>query len=134
MLINGEDSLTKGEPYLEHIDSKEIKKLVHRLYQDQPDRLENKDADETIMNTQLEKSKKSMNHGLTPETDSHDHIASEIDKLLNDSTSLDQHVGSSDSEPSEAPLPEFPATEKPKKIEKPKRPEKKRGFFGFFKK
>ena len=132
MLINGEDSLTKGEPYLEHIDSKEIKKLVHHLYQDQPDRFENRDANEAIRNTQSEKSKPSVNLGLTQETDSHDHIASEIDKLLTDSTTLDQHVESS--EPSKAPLPEFPATEKPKKIEKPKRPEKKRGFFGFFKK
>ncbi|MBS3801685.1 MAG: hypothetical protein KGY65_02940 [Candidatus Thermoplasmatota archaeon] len=126
--------MTKGEPYLENIDSKEIKKLVHRLYRDQPDQFENREADETIMRTQLEKSKKSMNHGLTQEPDSHDYIASEIDKLLEDSTTLDQHVDSSEPEPSKASLPEFPASEKPKKIEKPKRPEKKRGFFGFFKK
>ena len=131
MLINGEDSLTKGEPYLEHIDSKEIKKLVHRLYRDQPDRFENRDANEAIRNTQSEKSKPSVNLGLTQETDPHDHIASEIDKLLTDSTTLDQHVESS--ETSKAPLPEFPATEKPKKIEKPKPSHQKRGFFGFFK-
>ena len=132
MLINGEDSLTKGEPYLEHIDSKEIKKLVHRLYQDQPDRFENRDTDDAVMNNKSKRAKSTIAQALNQDTDSHDHIASEIDKLLKDSTTLDQHAESA--EPSHAPLPEFPATEKPKKIEKPKHHEKKRGFLGFLKK
>jgi len=116
---NGEDSLSKDEPYLEHIDSKEIKKLVNRLYQDQPDEsVESKDA---YMPTKKDVTLHSP--------DTHDHIASEIDKLLGDSTSLDQHA-----EPTKAPLPEFPATEKPKKIEKPERSDRKKGIFGIFRK
>ena len=136
-MINGEDLVPKSEPYLEHIDSKEIKKLVHRLYNDQPDRAENRDADEDIYEKYpSEKPALSKTDNLTQDSHSqHDYITSEIDKLLEDSTSLDQHIDSVDSpEPLESPMPEFPATEKPKKIEKPKRPEKKRGFFGFFKK
>lgn len=118
---NGEDSLSKAEPYLEHIESKEIKKLVHRLYEDQPDKaMEIKGEDKPMAEKRS-----------APAKDSHDYIASEIDKLLKNSDSLDQHATPT---PTETPLPEFPATEKPKKIEKPKRPEKKRGFFGFFKK
>ncbi len=132
MLINGEDSLTKGEPYLEHIDSKEIKKLVHRLYQDQPDHFENRDTDDAVIGNKSRKAKPTIAQGSTQDADSHDYIASEIDNLLEDSTTLDQHAESS--EPTKAPLPEFPATEKPKKIEKPRHHEKKRGFFGFFKK
>ena len=136
-MINGEDLVPKSEPYLEHIDSKEIKKLVHRLYNDQPDRAENRNADKDFFEKYpSEKPALSTTDNLTQDSHSqHDHIASEIDKLLEDSTSLDQHVDPVDSsEPLESPMPEFPATEKPKKIEKPKRPEKKRGFFGFFKK
>ena len=129
--------MSKSEPYLEHIDSKEIKKLVHRLYNDQPDRTENMDVDKNIYEKYpSEEPALSTMDNVTHDSDSqHDYIASEIDKLLEDSTSLDQHVDPVDSPKSvESPIPEFPATEKPKKVEKPKRPEKKRGFFSFFKK
>jgi hypothetical protein len=115
---NGEDTLTKDEPYLERIESKEIKKLVNRLYQDQPDHSMN------INDTASPKIKDNSLHSSDP----HAHIASKIDKLFENNTALDEPA-----EPVKAPLPEFPATEKPKKIEKPSRPEKKRGFFGFFK-
>ena len=115
---NGEDSLTKDEPHLEHIESNEIKKLVNRLYMDQPDRSMNKS----------DKTKPKTMDVSTSNSDSYKDIASQVDKLLSNSTSLDESA-----EPTIEPLPEFPATEKPKKVEKPNRPEKKRGFFGFFK-
>jgi hypothetical protein len=118
----GEDSLPKAEPYLEHIESEEIKKLVLRLYEDQPDKtLHTPNEDESVM----EKKETIDSASLT--SDSHDQIVSEIDKLLENSTSLDEHASQD-----ETPLPEFSATEKPKKTEKQK--EKKRGFFNFFKK
>lgn len=115
--------MAKTEPYLEHIESKEIRKLVHRLYQDQPDQ---------SINQEEENSNLSNNHEPISPTNndtSFDQIASEIDKVLGSSNSLEQHA-----EPTVTPLPEFPATEKPKKVEKPERPDKKRGFFGLFKK
>lgn len=119
--------MAKTEPYLEHIESKEIRKLVRRLYQDQPDQsIKNEDAVEKAQPQQ-------QNTGdISPSpvsSDAHDQIASEIDELLKSDSSMDQYA-----EPTETPLPEFPATEKPKKIEKPERPEKKKGIFGFFKK
>lgn len=115
---NGEDSLTKDEPYLEHIETKEIKKLVNRLYMDQPDRSMN-NADKT--------KPKTMDVSASS-SDSYVDVASQVDKLLGHTTTLDESY-----KPTMTPLPEFPATEKPKKVEKPNRPEKKRGFFGFFK-
>lgn len=115
--------MAKTEPYLEHIESKEIRKLVHRLYQDQPDESINKE-EETI-----NPSNNSEPISPTNNNTSFDQITSEIDKILDSSNSLEKHA-----EPTETPLPEFPATEKPKKVEKPDRPDKKRGFFGFFKK
>ncbi len=115
--------MAKTEPYLEHIESKEIRKLVHRLYQDQPDQSINKE--EEVSNPS------NNNKPISPTNNdtSFNQIASEIDKVLESSNSLDHHA-----EPTVAPLPEFPATEKPKKVEKPERPDKKRGFFGLFKK
>ena len=115
--------MAKTEPYLEHIESKEIRKLVHRLYQDQPDQTINKDEDTTTPLNHNEPSSPTSNDT------SFDRIASEIDKVLESSNSLEKHA-----EPTETPLPEFPVTEKPKKVEKPERPDKKRGIFGFFKK
>ena len=115
--------MAETEPYLEHIESKEIRKLVHRLYQEQPDTSINKKEDMTTPSNHKEPS------SLTYNDTSFDQIASEIDKILESTNSLEKH-----GEPTESPLPEFPATEKPKKVEKPERPDKKRGFFGFFKK
>lgn len=155
--INGEDSLSKTEPYLEHIESKEIKKLVHRLYQDQPDKSINQGHDMKIHlkettphdtpspdkpDSKTQNTRTQPTDEDKPNLDAHDYIASEIDKLLDSNDSLDKNAEPTDpgstelteTEPVESPLPEFPATEKPKKIDKPERPEKKRGFFSFFKK
>lgn len=165
--FSGEDSLSKTEPYLEHIESKEIKKLIHRLYQDQPDRSITTGHDMKIhlketeiktpptrptrpptptpkhkSNQVSQNSQSSPTQDYEPNLEAHDYIASEIDKLLDSNDELDKHaepIEPTSTEPpepkvTESPLPEFPATEKPKKIEKPQRPEKKRGFFNFFKK
>ena len=113
--------MSNTEPYLEHIESKEIRKLVHRLYQDQPD--------QSLKKQDITSSTQEQNEPLSPNQTSHDKIASEIDQLLNANNSLDRHA-----EAVETPLPEFPATEKPKKIKRPERPEKRKGIFGFFKK
>ena len=113
--------MTKTEPYLEHIESKEIRKLVHRLYQDQPD--------ETMGKKDINPPEQKKQDSSSANQTSFDQITSEIDKLLDSNNTLEKHA-----EPLETPLPEFPATEKPKKIERPERPEKKKGIFGFFKK
>lgn len=117
--------MAKTEPYLEHIESKEIRKLVRRLYQDQPDQSINKEE----VTEKPQPQQQNISDISPTSSDTHDQIASEIDKLLQSDSSMDQYA-----EPTETPLPEFPATEKPKKIEKPERPEKKKGIFGFFKK
>lgn len=109
--------MTKTEPYLEHIESEEIDKLVHRLYHNQPDASINH-----------EETDKSIIKGDTL-TDSHDEIVSEVDKLLENVDFFD-----SAEQEKNASLPEFPNAEKQNEIKKPKKPEKKRGFFSFFKK